>query len=447
VLTARSVIIATVAIAIVSILATVFELTRTPDSGGRAHDSFGTVAYGQRALFELLEELNVPVERSLVPPTGVLHRDVCLVIWNPDPALVELEPGYLESVGRWVREGGIVVVAPAKRSAEPEYRRAMRQGYPGYRELSALEALGLDSVSLTTVEEADAKSQGQPTTGWFPKAEKEESGWVDSLMHNRPPPPQSVVTSATGDLADLDPLIGFVEVPLTGLQVIDPASTATATGRVVCRPDLSNEHTLVALFRVGRGVVLVVADPHVLLNYAIAKQDNAILAAHLLAHFGRPVVFDEFYHGLTVRGNPYWLLTRHPYGLAALLVFLVSALWVWRNWVHLGPPLVERLTRRRTVAEYVEAVANMFHRSNCRSFVLGEVRDGIVWALRKRLHLGPKQENVDDVARALARRNPRQAERLREAVGGVDQLLREEYMPKEKTVIEAARKVTQCLKT
>jgi hypothetical protein len=262
---------------------------------------------------------------------------------------------------------------------------------------------------------------------------------------NAPRATHLVSVSADGELADLNSPVGALEVPQNNLLVIDSASSPAAAGRVVARTSSGEVRTLVALYSVGKGRIVVVSDADLFLNRSIAKNDNAVLAAHLFARFGRPIVFDEFYHGLTVRGNPVWLLMHYPYGLIAALVVLVSAMWAWRGAVSLGPPLRETLARRRTLREYVDAMANMFHRGNCRTFLLREVRDGTLWALRKKLHLGPRQENVEDVARALRRKSPEKADRLLDAITSLNNLLVDAAQPKAEPAVEAARKVTECL--
>ena len=75
--------------------------------------------HGQRGLFEILADLGIPVERILGPPTAVVGREVTLVLWKPQPDLVQVEPAYLHALARWVENGGRVVVAPDGRRAAP----------------------------------------------------------------------------------------------------------------------------------------------------------------------------------------------------------------------------------------------------------------------------------------------------------------------------------------
>ena len=91
-LTARNFVALTIVIAVVSLAWACLELAQPPDSGGLGHDSYGTRVHGQRGLFEILTGLGIPVERILGPPTAVVGREVTLVLWKPQPDLVQVEP-------------------------------------------------------------------------------------------------------------------------------------------------------------------------------------------------------------------------------------------------------------------------------------------------------------------------------------------------------------------
>src|SRR5262245_51465537 len=109
-LNARNIVVLTILIAVVSLAWACLELARPPDSGGMGRDSYGTRAHGQRGLFEILADLDIAVERTLGPPTGVIGREVTLVLWEPQPELVQVEPAYLQALATWIVDGGRVVV-------------------------------------------------------------------------------------------------------------------------------------------------------------------------------------------------------------------------------------------------------------------------------------------------------------------------------------------------
>jgi hypothetical protein len=174
---------------------------------------------------------------------------------------------------------------------------------------------------------------------------------------------------------------------------------------------------LAASFARGKGEIVVLAEPALLMNMCLAHDDNAIFAYDLLANDGRRVVFDEFYHGLSVRGQPFWLLTQRRYAVGACVALLFVSLVIWRRAVWLGPPLETAPRSRRTILEYVDAMARFFQAArDSRQFVLSEVRNGALRTLGDRLGLSPTDATPENVATALARRSPAEARRFEAAM-------------------------------
>ena len=245
-LTPRSVIITVFAIAVLSILGMVINLMLPPDSGGLGGDSYGTRVFGQRALYELAGELNVPVERGLVPPTGVIHQEIALVFLNPDPGLVNIEPDHLQKVAQWVREGGSLVIAPAKSLSTTTTASLSRRKQSLFKERSVLEELGLTGVSVTTLEEPE-KGNEEDVVSNVQSAESDESepGWDWKLPVNRPPALQRIPVAADGELSYLNNLVASLQVPQTKLQVIAGTSKAAPSGRLFWRANDGSEEMLV----------------------------------------------------------------------------------------------------------------------------------------------------------------------------------------------------------
>jgi hypothetical protein len=450
-LNTRNVITAVLVIAVISLVGVVIELAQPPDSGGLGRDSYGTRAHGLRALYEVLEELDLPAGRSLVPPSASLRTDACLVLLAPDPGMVRMEPGHLHTTAQWVREGGRAMVAPSRPMAFATSSSPLDEFGA---ETSALAALGLPEVAVTSgAVSEDGEVDG--AEGYEDEEEDEEEGLQDRDWESGPPPwaalrepaaaYRTVSVSADGELAFLGEAVSSLSVREEDVQVIAPSSEPAPEGRVFFRDEDGVERDLVALYPLGEGELVVVSDPALFLNRSIAEADNAVLAVHLLGRLGGRAVFDEFYHGLTIRGNPVWLVTRHPYGLFVALLLAATALWVWREWVRLGPPAPAGPFRRRSIGEYVDAMARLFHRSGHWRFILGEVKGGVLWALRKRLHLGPGRESVEGMAQALGRRDAEAAERLRSAAGRVDALLSRKREPNLNATVQAAREIARCL--
>src|SRR5262249_13194320 len=154
------------------------------------------------------------------------------------------------------------------------------------------------------------------------------------------------------------------------------------------------------------------------------QADNSVLAARVMAQSDRPVIWDEFYHGLTVRGNPLFLLTRSGYALVATAILAIVLVWVWRQAIFLGPPVAPATAPRRTLAEYIDAMANFPHLgAGSLHFMLSEFRHGVLSSLRRRLGLHRGQESAEDIATALGRHDPEAARQFRDAVAAVDLIL------------------------
>jgi hypothetical protein len=188
----------------------------------------------------------------------------------------------------------------------------------------------------------------------------------------------------------------------------------------------------------------VVADARLAQNSLVWRGDNAVLMAHLLADPRRPVVFDEFYHGRTVRSNPLWLATRFPYNALALATLGVTLLVGWRAARALGPPIPRRVPSRRTLTEYIEAMARLLNRSRRPvPYLLNELRQGLLWRVRRELNQPPGLQDTDKLLQVLSRRDPLLADRLKDALQAIDQTLRSPSL--DSTTMKATlAKVSRC---
>ena len=204
--------------------------------------------------------------------------------------------------------------------------------------------------------------------------------------------------------------------------------------------------TLAASFRRGKGEIVVLAEPALLMNSCLAHDDNAVFAYDLLAEGGQGVVFDEFYHGLSVRGNPFWLLTQSRYAIGAWLVLAFASLIIWRKAIVLGPPLESVPVSRRTILEYVDAMARFFQGArNSRLFVLSEVRSGALRTLGDRLGLSPGDSTAENIASALARKSPADARRFQAAVAQLNAAYDRGPACSEQEALRALQGISACL--
>jgi hypothetical protein len=458
-LSARNFVAITLVIAVVSLAWACRELAQPPDSGGLGGDSYGTRVQGLRGLFEILADLGVPVERALAPPTAVVGREVTVVLWKPQADLVQVEPAYLRTLARWVENGGRVVVAPDARPAA-----SRPTGMPGRRpstaESTVLGELGLATVSVRMIDlkssekgpevDPSGRSSGDLASETATNRDKSENDDLRRIRELLTGTARSITTrgvnvKATGELSNLRGLVGMIEVPEEKLQVLG-VGESVPNGTITFEGPGGGEQVLAAVYHRGKGEVVVVASPAIAENRLIAKHDNSVLAVHLLAAPGRPVVFDEFYHGLTIRGNPLWLFTQRGYAATTLCLLTLIGLWIWREAVFLGPPLAPEARSRRSIGEYVDAMARFLNRGgSSQAFLLREVRSGVLRAVREELHLPPSRDQVDELAAVLTRRDPRRARELIEAVGAVDAALSRNVVLRESVAVDLFKRMSHCL--
>jgi hypothetical protein len=127
------------------------------------------------------------------------------------------------------------------------------------------------------------------------------------------------------------------------------------------------------LQRVQAGYVVVLADPLVLCNGYLGKEDNGRLLADLLGLTSAKasVLFDEYHHGVNVSdlAPQAWVLT--PWGAALLWLLIAVFVGLLLRGRSFGP-LIPRLPEvARVDAEWAVAVGQLLRRSSARAVTLG----------------------------------------------------------------------------
>ena len=79
-----------------------------------------------------------------------------------------------------------------------------------------------------------------------------------------------------------------------------------------------------------------------------------------------------------------------------------------------------------------------------QAFLLREVRSGVLRAVRDELHLPASRVHVEELAAALARRDPR-ARQLIEAMAAVDSALARNVVLKESVAVDLFKRMSHCL--
>jgi hypothetical protein len=426
-LTARNAIIVAVSVLALSLLWACATMLRPNDSDGLARDSYGTHGDGYRALLEIMQELQVPVERSFAPPQASENRAETIVLLGPDPQLVLFEPKYLKSLLSWIDEGGRLIVAPAHVSLEFE-DQFDESVVPGERDLLKLlevnDAVTLEEQPASAAVVAERKSRSNRAdrhNRWEDDEFVLDKVWES--MTQRPAAPRTLPVEATGSLAALASGVRSVAAPGDEFGVLVEGAK-TPVGALRFKNEEGNDMLLAAVVPRGQGEIIVVSDPALANNALIARADNSVLMAGLLAPAGHPVVFDEYYHGLAVRGNPLFLLTRPGFAAVAAAILLGIGILAWRSATFLGPPLTDTERPRRDIQEYIHAMGAYFSRGpGHRRFLVSEMRGGVLHELCGQLGLPPHTTDVDTIAAVLERRSPSRAGKLRSALREIDQQL------------------------
>lgn len=423
-LTARKIVIVLLVVAGVSLVTGVAGLFGSPDRNGIGKDSYGNRAFGHKAVYRSLERIGIGTERGLATPAHYLGDDVVMFFCGPEPAIVEAEPEYLARTVEWVRRGGRAVVA---------------LNGPFSDATSLFELLTLEHVSVREVSETGPNDT--------PSEEDDDNAdWtirLSTLMEKR-----SLPVTFTGSFGKLGAVAKTVALPKNGYSILTggEGDGSHPVGEVRVRAADGELYTIAAEYALDGGSLILVGDSTIFSNCFLTEEDNPVLAAHLLFAPGRKVVFDEFYHGLTVRGNPAWLLSRHPNGLTALMLLVLTLTVCWRAAVRLGPPKPEPQPSRRNIGEYIDAMGAMFVRRDCRQFVLRQVYEGVLWAVRKEHNLNPKMERPAALAAVVGRRYPERAARLTAAAEKCTALLAQNTDKINKAaIVAAAREIAACL--
>lgn len=121
----------------------------------------------------------------------------------------------------------------------------------------------------------------------------------------------------------------------------------------------------------GSGRVVVLADPLVLCNGYLDKQDNGRLLADLLGTDRGTVAFDEYHHGFTFSDlSPQaWVLT--PWGAGILWLLVAAFVGLLLRGRSFGPLIVRPAQAARADVEWAVAVGELLRRSGARAVTLG----------------------------------------------------------------------------
>ncbi|MEZ6056535.1 MAG: DUF4350 domain-containing protein [Planctomycetaceae bacterium] len=393
------------------------------DSGGRGFDSFGTRIEGHRGLFETFERLGFSIERRFTPPDATLPLDSSLVLIAPNPMTLGFEPLPLQQLRPWISSGGrLVVFAPdlvdLHSSQIEQMQNQLDHFDPDVFSLLQIDGVSVESLSYREVPVKNVPDQAELSAI---SIRRHLSSPEQTAASSRESTANTVAGSGMSEGVDEGWSLAF---PMGDLAVLHLKEDGPARPHTSGIDGLEEMRTIAATIPIGKGEIVIVSDPHFVTNLPWGAEENAAWGVHLLTDGGtRQVVIDEFYHGLMVRGNNWWLLTKPAYLLPFLAILLLLGLITWRFGTMLGPALATQEPSRRVVSEYVEAMGDFFLKaSDGRRFVLKSVHQGIWRRLCKELHLPPSTKDLETIVSLMSRRDPERANRIQQAFQESEQM-------------------------
>jgi len=478
VLTPRNFIGATIAIAVFSIISLCWSMLQPPDGDGMRADSYGTRSIGHRAILETFEELGVTVHRQLRPPKPTELADSVLVLWDPRIQLIDADPKWLRDVEPWLQQGGQAVVAfddeppltlfsvmQRQRAAERE-RDKQKQGDGGNDDdddddepdklpkPSLFELLGIGKLEITIVGDPETDENLRTTAQDTMRDQRNElpseAELTDAIREaitasSQLEKPERHSIKATGVFAESIPAGSQIELPVGLLYEIELDGRELPDAIYVV-DESGSEHCIAARFPVGKGHVNVVSIRRLISNVNIGSEDNILVAAALILNGDRSIVFDEFYHGATIRGNPMWLLSTKTYGSIAVSLLALLGFSVWRAAVFLGPSVEESPAKRRSITEYLDAMSRFLREAKGHGeWTLEQVRDGVLWKLRREFGLPLESQDHARLTAAMARKDPQRADKLNEVLNEVNAVLHKPRSAGERSIAQLVQRMTECL--
>lgn len=466
---AKFIIIVALAICALTIGSAIIESVSTPDSGGLNLDSYGTEFYGMKGLFDTAQKLNLPIKRSLTPPEKNLAKAHTLLLYSTSPTLIRLEPEYIRDIADWVKEGGYLVIVP---------NRHIQDNSVNDNDVKNDDALDEDNVENDSEDDADDDSEvaeikdnvkptltnllglkgirTEFTSSNEPKAEKKNSNEyqpyqnkVKALGIQKTMYEKIITVNASWDNESTATTASAYKLALPHnfrSIILTPERQPLATLRINDSDNDSDgkNKILGAVFRHGNGTICYLSDPALFFNRFFFEADNAVLAINTLYPKNAPLLVDEFFHGLSITGNPFWIVTQKPYNYIIILTLVAIILWIVRNAVRLGPPVTLPKNTRRSLHEYIGAMSVIFARADATGYILNEAYTGILWRIRKKLNLPAHIHQVEQVAAAIARKEPDKAGRLLETSQKIQTLLKQRSINK-KDALYLIQEINKCL--
>lgn len=337
------------------------------------YSSLRSNRWGTKALRELCAAYGMQVEtwRRSFDRLGGDLRTLCII--NPLDAISDAE---LTALREWVSRGGHLVIAVRHVPREQPTAEGPR--------LTATHAL-LAWLGLVLKQPDVAAHKPLP---------------VASVCWTAYPTRQLLAPEANelvwlGDSEKVKAFLRQRGVSNEALTALPEQAAAKVVGRLTVANSSSDSPTEGALglaMTFGRGRIDVLADANIFSNKCLGEADNALLAAAiLLPDAPARVAFDEYHHGLGASERAGRVTRARRAMDAALWALTVAlALYVGAGMFRMGRARAFRERPRRTVGEYVRAVAWLYQRAGMSKAALEMLGQSVRRAWSSQLGVPPQ---------------------------------------------------------
>lgn len=183
----------------------------------------------------------------------------------------------------------------------------------------------------------------------------------------------------------------------------------------------------------GRGYVYLAAVDYPFTNQGLREPGSAPLILNLLARVprGATILFDEYHHGYRTPPTLRRVAFQQGWGWAAVYAILVTALYIVLTGRRFGRPVPLRAdVARRSSAEYVQSMAQLFRRAGKHAYVRDHYRNQLKRRIARPYGFVPPDDNAAFVRELQRYRgaSDEQAERLQTVLDQLDSKLSEEQL-------------------
>jgi hypothetical protein len=316
---------------------------RPPDSGPSGATTHSSEEEGALALYNWARALGYDARRLEYRAFALDEGDAALVILNPQE---RIDRSQSRAMLDWVERGGTLIFA---------------------EDISAM-----FSPANALLDELDVETTVYSTT--------------TTIVHAAPAQPA----------LDQPP---FEQAPvLTGRKLILRDDNYV---NLLGAPDA----VVVAGIKRGNGYIYLSAAAHPFTNAGLRDPENAALVLNMLRRVptGGRIQFDEYHHGFFTPPSTTRIVFGSPWGWAAAYAVLALALYLILSGRRFGRPVpLREEIARRSSAEYVESMADLFQRGGKRAYILSHYHAAFKRRLAKPLGVNPQLPD-EEFTRELAR--------------------------------------------